>query len=146
MLRILIVAIFVQIPALALANTPAALSSCVADNTSGKQRKELARWIFFAMASHPELKQYASPEVAASREPSDRTVAGLFEHLITEQCAGEANAAFTEHGTAGLQVAFEELGRLAMLELMSNPDTTASMSTFEKYLDREKISAVLNKK
>ena len=29
-------------------------------NTSGKDRKDLARWIFLAMAAHPEMKQHAS--------------------------------------------------------------------------------------
>src|SRR6185436_2688332 len=28
-----------------------ALKTCVADNTSGKDRKELAKWVFFAMAA-----------------------------------------------------------------------------------------------
>jgi hypothetical protein len=33
-----------------------------------------------------------------------------------------------------------------MLELMSNADTTAAMSSFEKYLDNDKIAAVLRGK
>jgi hypothetical protein len=28
----------------------------MADSSTGKDRKELARWIFVAMSSHPELK------------------------------------------------------------------------------------------
>jgi hypothetical protein len=28
-------------------------SSCMADSSTGKDRKELARWIFVAMSSHP---------------------------------------------------------------------------------------------
>ena len=87
MLRSLFVAVLVQIPCFALADAPMTLTSCVADNTSGKQRKELARWVFLSMAAHPELKQYTSPEIDAAREPSDRTVAALFEYLITQQCA-----------------------------------------------------------
>ena len=146
MIRLLLVAMFMQIPCLVHADAPAALSSCVADNTSGQQRKDLARWVFLAMAAHPELTQYTSSELDAAREPTDRSVAQLFEYLITQKCAVEANVAFGAHGTSGLQIAFEQLGRLAMLELMSNADTSAAMSTFEQYLDRDKINAALNKK
>jgi hypothetical protein len=146
MLRVLLVALLLQVPGLASADSAADLSSCVSDNTSGKQRKDLARWVFLAMAAHPDLKQFASAEVDAVRDPTDKTVAEMFEQLITVQCATQANAAYTEHGTPGLEVAFEELGRLAMMELMSNPDASAAMGTFERYLDRSKITAALTGK
>lgn len=146
MIRLLLIVILAQIPCLSVADTSAALSTCVADNTSGKQRKDLARWVFLAMAAHPDLKQYTSPEAEIAREPSDRSMAELFEYLITERCATEANATYTELGTPGLQVAFETLGRLAMMELMSNADASAAMSAFERYVDGDKISATLNKK
>jgi len=73
-------------------------------------------------------------------------VAELFVTLITQQCRNEASATFRERGTPGLQVAFEALGRIAMLELMSNADTSAAMSGFEKYLDNVKISEALQGK
>lgn len=146
MLRILLVAILMQIPGLALADTSAALSTCVADSTSGKQRKDLARWVFLAMAAHPDLRQYASPEAGVAKEPTDKDVAKLFEILIAEQCATEANAAYQELGTPGIQVAFEMLGRLAMQELMTNADASAAMAAFERYVDSSRIDAVLNKK
>jgi len=146
MLRFLLVVVFLQIPGLAIADSAAALSTCVADNTSGKQRKDLARWVFFAMAAHPELAAYATSEVNTARESTDRIVADLVAQLITEQCASEANAAFREQGTAGIQVAFEALGRLAMMELMSNADTTAAMTSFQKYVDNDKISEALRTK
>jgi hypothetical protein len=146
MLRLFLVAMFMQIPVLASADTTAALSSCVADNTSGKQRKELARWIFLAMAAHPDLKQYTSSEVASARELTDKSTAALFEILIADQCATQANAVFKEHGTPGLQVAFEALGRLAMQELMSNAELIAAMSAFERYIDSVKVNTALNKK
>lgn len=143
MFRCLLVVLLLQLPAPAIADTAAALSSCVADNTSGKQRKDLARWVFFAMAAHPDLASYTTAELGAAREQTDRMTADLFVYLITQQCPDQARAAFAERQTAGIQVAFEELGRLAMLELMSHGDTTAAMSSFEKYLDNDRIAAVL---
>lgn len=145
MLRILFIVLLMQVPCIALADTTVALSTCVADNTSGKQRKDLARWVFLAMAAHPELQQYASAEAASVREMTDRSIAALFESLITEHCAAEANATYRELGVPGLQVAFETLGRLAMQELMTNADASAAMTTFEKYVDSEKVNAALSR-
>ncbi len=145
MLRLLLVAIFMQVSGVAVADPVADLSSCVAESTSGKQRKELARWIFLAMAAHPDLKQYTSPEVDAARVPADKATAALFELLITEQCAAQANAAYKARGTPGVQVAFETLGRLAMQELMSNQELVAALSAFEQYIDSVKITEALSK-
>ena len=64
MIRFLLV-VLLQVPGLALADSAADLSTCVADNTSGKQRKDLARWVFFAMAAHPDFAAYATPELNA---------------------------------------------------------------------------------
>src|SRR3982751_4847671 len=35
------------------------LGTCLADNTSGRDRKELAKWIFVAMSAHPDMKDVA---------------------------------------------------------------------------------------
>jgi hypothetical protein len=143
MIRFPPVVLLLQVPGLALADSAADLSTCVADNTSGKQRKDLARWVFFAMAAHPDFAAYATPELNAARDPTDKMVADLVMHLITEQCPTQANAAFRDRGAAGIQVAFEALGRLAMLELMTNPDTAAAMSGFQKYVNSEKVGEAL---
>jgi hypothetical protein len=42
--------------------------------------------------------------------------------------------------------AFEALGRLAMLELISNAEVAASVGGFERYLDKAKLTAVLEAK
>ena len=44
------------------ASTPIeATKTCLSDNTSGKDRKLLAKWIFLAMAAHPEFKGFPLP-------------------------------------------------------------------------------------
>ncbi len=146
MIRALLITLLALVPLLGHADSSASLSTCVADNTSGKQRKDLARWVFLSMAAHPELKQFTSTAADDARESTDRSIAELFEVLITEQCADEANATYRELGTPGLQVAFETLGQLAMQELMSNEDANAAMTAFDRYLDNEKINATLNRK
>src|SRR5579863_8064334 len=61
-----------------------ALRTCVTDNTSGKDRKDLAKWVFFAMAAHPEIKPYAQANVSAAADESSQKMAALVTRLLTD--------------------------------------------------------------
>jgi hypothetical protein len=146
MVRILIAVLLLASPVSAQAQPPdQALARCLADNTSGKDRKDLARWIFFAMAAHPEIKQYASATAVRATDEAHKIVAGTFTRLLAESYANETQAAVKLGGTT-LKVAFETLGQLAMQELMSVRDVQAAMGGFEKYIDRDKLGHVLSGK
>ena len=123
-----------------------ALKSCLADNTSGKDRKDLARWIFLALAAHPELKQDASPNAAAAGDESSRTMAALVTRLFTESCVNETKAVLQGGQPQSLQFAFEALGQLAMRELMADKSVQASMSLFQQYIDQKRFSEALTAK
>src|ERR1700752_2421579 len=69
------------------------LTNCLADNTTGRDRKDLARWIFLSIAAHPEIKQYTSANVSAAVDQSARTMAALVTRLLTESCTKEIKAA-----------------------------------------------------
>lgn len=69
-----------------------ALSRCVAGSISGKARKGMARWLFVAMAAHPEMRSMSSVGPAAPEDTS-RLAAG---------------------GSLPIQSAFQTLGQLAM--------------------------------
>jgi hypothetical protein len=118
------------------------LSQCLADTTSGKDRKDLARWVFFGMASHPEIKQFTTPSAAGAEAETNKTIADLFTRLLAESCMRQAQAAFKEGGAKAIEIAFQTLGQLAMQELMTNPDVNARMASFEKSLDQNKLSKV----
>ena len=120
------------------------LGRCLADSTSGKDRKDLARWIFLSMSIHPEIRSFSSADAAAGREASDRTVGALFTRLLTETCAAQTRTAFKEGGTPALQTAFQSLGQLAMQEITSDPAVAASLTAFERHLDRQKLQSALN--
>lgn len=117
-------------------------STCLADSTSGKDRKDLARWIFLAMASHPEIKSLsaATPEVA---DQASRAAGALFTRLLTENCATEIRALVKAEGTGAMKKAFEFLGQLAMQELMSNREVAGNLTAFERYVDVPKITQAL---
>ncbi|HNI72944.1 MAG TPA: hypothetical protein PLX65_05380, partial [Accumulibacter sp.] len=101
--------------------------------------------IYLAMSAHPEIGVLgkASPTDA---ENAQRTTANLFTRLIAEQCPSEMNAVMQSEGMEGAKIAFEYLGRMAMQELMTNPDVSASLSGFTRYIDKEKIERAFRPK
>jgi hypothetical protein len=117
------------------------LSHCMADNTSGKDRKDLARWVFSAMAVHPDMGAVAkvNPEVT---QHADKTFAQLVTRLIAEVCSKEMKQVIQSVGASGVRIAFEKLGAMAMQELMSNPAVDAAMNSWEKHADTKKLDAV----
>ena len=140
MLRLVLILSFLVAGPAAAQNSTQQLSQCLAETTSGKDRKDLARWVFFAMAAHPEIKDFTSPSAASAEEETHKVMADLFTRLLSESCLKQTQAAFKEGGASAIGVAFQTLGQLAMQELMSNPAVNASMSKFEKQLDQSKLS------
>lgn len=120
-----------------------ALGACLADSTTGKDRKELARWIFAAMSSHPEMRDLSALS-AHGREQVFRSAGVLVTRLLSESCAQQARAAMKNEGPSSFEFAFGTLGRLAMQELMTNAEVRASVSGFERYVDRKKIDSTIN--
>ncbi len=123
---------------------PDALGRCLADNTTGKDRKELARWIFAAMTGHPEMKSM-SAATAADVEASTRQAAAIFTKLLADTCSKEIRAAVDAGGASALESGFQMLGQLAMQELMTNPQVAGTLGSIEKYVDRARIDAALRR-
>jgi hypothetical protein len=131
-------------PALTQASTPEeALSKCLAESTTGKERKQFAEWVFLAMAAHPEIKQHLAPTANAAADAANQTLARTFMRLVTESCAKEARDAYQKGGAVAFQSSFGVLGQLAMQELMSDRTVSESMSAFAKYLDEQKLNDAL---
>ncbi len=134
--------------ALALAGTLAApalaspaldaVSTCMTDNTTGKDRKDLTRWIFIAMATHPSLEDLSQVSMAAAEE-SQRRVAEIVTQLVTVRCADQVRALMKAEGGESLGKAFEVLGRVAFMELTTNPAVAQSLQGYIRYLDRQRF-------
>lgn len=118
---------------------------CLAENTTGKDRKDLARWLFVAMGTHPDMKAIAAISAAAN-EDSSRVAGRLFTRLIVETCPVQAKAAFDVTGPAAFQTAFGVLGQLAMQELTADKDVSAAMGLLQKHIDTVKVQSVLTGK
>lgn len=121
-----------------------ALGSCMTDSMTGKERKEVAQWIFFAIAAHPDIKEYSKVSEPVKRS-SDEHVASLVTRLLTEDCVAQAKSAYKKDGQAAIVGAFEVVGRVAMQELMINQDVSSSIGSYAKYLDREKLAKIFSK-
>lgn len=101
-----------------------AIGQCFANSTTGKDRIELARWVFASMALHPDV--VSSPAITPEkRESINKSTGALFNRLLSENCTKEVKEAVKFEGQAALKSAFESLGKLAMQELMSNPAVDA---------------------
>jgi hypothetical protein len=140
MLRLVLVLLLLSSGTAFAQSTTAALSQCLAESTDGKERKDLARWVFLAMASHPEMKQFMSPVAAVAEAETHKVMAGLFTKLLADSCLRQTQAAFKEGGVKAIEVPFQTLGQLAMQELMTTPEFSASMGMFEKQLDPSKLA------
>lgn len=122
------------------ANTQA-LAVCLTDSLNGKERKQLAKWVYFSMAAHPEMKPYSNIPVDV-RSDMDKYMATLVTRLLVDDCASQLKIAQKEDPTS-LQKAFELVGQVAMQEIMTNPDVMSAISSYARYLDRERINSIL---
>jgi hypothetical protein len=133
-------AMMISTPAVMAGPAADALGECLADSTTGKDRKALAKWIFSAISAHPEM-QDISKQNPANRDQMDRTIGEMVTKLLTESCRTQTLAAVDQEGGAALQSGFSVLGELAMAELLSNEEVKTSFSGFEKYVDKQKLEA-----
>jgi len=127
------------------AESPSAvLATCLIDNLSGKERKGLAKWIFFSIGSHPEIKSYSRAK-PADIEKSDKFVGKLITRLLTVDCPEKLRTAYTSDPLA-VKKAFGLVGRVAMQELMTNQEVMRTLTNYGNYADKDKINKLLGTK
>lgn len=117
-------------------------STCLTDHTSGRDRKVFVKWVFIAMAKHPEIANLAAIDID-TEDAVNNEVGALVTRLLTDDCAPELRAMIKENGPKSLGKAFEVFGRVAMLELMSDAQVGAAMSGLDQYTDRQRIQDAL---
>ncbi|MGZ5179922.1 MAG: hypothetical protein ACXWC6_06000 [Ramlibacter sp.] len=119
-----------------------ALGNCLGENTNGRERKELAKWVWVLMAAHPEIKDLAAFPTDL-RETSSATAGRLFTRLIADNCARETRAAVAADGSEAFRNAFATLGRIAMQELMTDRGVQSGFAGLERYIDKEKVERAI---
>jgi hypothetical protein len=114
------------------------MGRCLVRETGQAERTAIMKWLFAAMALHPEVQSMSTID-AAAREAINRDVGTLFQRLLVESCRSESSLAIKNEGALALQSAFSVLGQVAMRELMANPDVNAGLGELEKYVDQKRI-------
>ncbi len=89
------------------------LGTCLTDSLNGKERKNLAKWIFLGMSTHDAIKPY-SQVLTSDFVESDKYIGLLITRLMSEDCPQKAKAAFKENGSIAIQSAIGIVGEVAM--------------------------------
>lgn len=143
--RILTLIMGLSIVAPVFADSPTnALGTCLVDHLNGMERKNLAKWIFFSIGAHPEIKSYSNASAKDIRE-SDMYVGKLITRLLTMDCPSELRNASSADPQAA-EKAFGLVGKVAMQELMTNQNVSKAISNYAHYADMDKIKQILNSK
>ena len=115
------------------------LSKCLVRSTSVADRSALTKWLFATIALHPEVSSIATVS-EADRDALNRTVARLYERLLTEACLAEAKDAMRYEGPSTIRASFEVLGGVAGQELMTNPAVAQGMMAVVNHIDKQKFA------
>lgn len=119
-----------------------ALGTCLADATTGRDRKDLVRWMFLAIAEHPDIKALVTPEAQVAATDSAKTIGALVTRLLADSCGEEARQAVNVGGAPALESAFERLGQVAMRELMTDKSVSEAIGRFEQFVDQERLKKI----
>jgi hypothetical protein len=118
------------------------LKACIGDHTSGKDRKDLAVWLFSAMSVHPSMKTL-SPVPPAAREQADKSAARIMSRIFSQDCVSQAVATVKAEGPNSLHLAGQTLGALAMQELMTDKGVSEALGGISKHVDMTKFERAM---
>ena len=117
------------------------MARCLVKSTSQDDKTALVRWVFAITSLHPGVADVAAMS-AEMREQSDRTIAALFERLVTIDCRNESRDAIRYEGPQSFEQSFQVLGEVAMTELMAHSAVGAGFQAFTKYIDESKFEVL----
>jgi hypothetical protein len=111
-----------------------ALSACLLASVTPEDKRTLVMWIFAVMAKHPDVRPLTAID-AAAEERIGRDAAGVFQRLMTEQCASQIREVVRRSGTDAIGSSFQKLGEAAMDTLLAHPDVENAVPEMFKYAD-----------
>ena len=118
------------------------LARCLVDKTTKDDRVALIRWLFSAASRHPAVGAIAKVS-AEQLDESNKVVGALLMKLLTDSCKAEAQRALQYEGPVTLQLSFQTLGQVAGRELFASPEVSGAMTGLKKYVDNEKLKALV---
>lgn len=143
LINVFALATFLALSPTAFANSSIeSASTCLTDSTTGRDRKDLVKWIYLAISKHPEISSLSAITPKDEKEVNQR-IGKLMTRLIADACPTEINTMVSEHGPGALSLAFEVLGKVAMQELMTDQNVNSTFSGITEYTDQKRIDQVL---
>lgn len=121
------------------------LAICLVKSATDADKTVLMRWIFSAMASHPNVGDLGNISNAQG-DKHNKEVADLFTTLVTDRCRVETKDAVKYEGENAISASFEVLGKVAMQGLMEDPAVSKYMGGVDANLDVKKLEEVFGKK
>jgi len=110
------------------------LSVCIVEHTSQEDIISLVRWIFIAVAAHPDVNDLSDfSDIAETK--ADVEVARIFQKLMTKDCVEEVKTALIIDGDVAIEASFTILGKVATESLMDNQNVIERTQGFIPYVD-----------
>lgn len=114
------------------------MAKCLVNSTTAADRTTFIKWMFAAMALHPDVRAMALVS-DQQRDEANKTTAALFVKMVTETCRDQAQKAIRYEGAETLSTAFQVFGQVAGRELFTNPNVADGLKGLVKYLDEAKL-------
>jgi hypothetical protein len=115
------------------------LAQCMIKNISDTDNRILTNWIASVMVQHPQIDIEMS---ASDIEFYNRSIALLFEDLLTVRCKQETAEALTFESEEAFASAFEVLGIVSMEKLIEHPTVISASENVINYIDLNKLSKI----
>ena len=115
------------------------LAQCMIKNISDTDNRILTNWIASVMVQHPQIDiEMSSSDI----EFYNRSIALLFEDLLTVRCKQETAEALAFESEEAFASAFEVLGIVSMEKLIEHPSVISASENVINYIDLNKLSKI----
>lgn len=117
------------------------LSECFAGRLNTKDKTVLARWVFGAIASNPNLKDISIITIAQAAD-LNKQAGALFGDLLTDRCNSEAVHA-NELSENAVAQSFEVLGSIAVEQLIDNESFNEYLAGLITNIDQDDMEKIM---
>lgn len=118
------------------------MARCLVSSTSEADRADLMRWMFSAMAQHPDLASMATISTNQRDTITDKA-SKLFSRLMFDSCKSQVQEAVHNEGPQTIYYAFQILGQVAMRGMMTDPHVAQALQGLGKGIDPAKMKALM---
>lgn len=118
-----------------------ALSACLTKAANQDDQIILIRWMFSAMALHPQIKDLATIS-EDQRNKITGDAGAVFERLVTADCRSEVVTALKTDGSDALAQGFNAVGQMAAGGLFTAPEVSQGMAGLTAAVDPQKLKDI----